>query len=78
MEAAGIDKVKGTLYTVTLQNSPPSVEVYNIDQVAVAWKVETVTVSVDKKAVLEHWKATEGRAVEDGITIKQGKYLRIR
>lgn len=76
LEAAGIDKVKGNIYTVALQNSPPSVEVIDMVKVSMAWKVEHITESVDKKAVIQAWQ--DGGYDLDGLTVKQGKHLRIR
>tara|TARA_Y100000310_G_scaffold140340_1_gene139733 strand:+ start:2284 stop:2817 length:534 start_codon:yes stop_codon:yes gene_type:complete len=43
LEAAGIDKVKGSIYTVALQHSPWSVEVVEPDQVPFAYRRFSLT-----------------------------------
>ncbi len=91
--AAGIDKVKGKLYTVALQNSPPSVEVEDMELVPVRHLVyalaglkhdqvppelmEASVVSVNKKAIMDAYRS-DGVAPGPGLTIKQSKHLRIR
>ena len=71
---AGIDKVKGTIFTVALQNNPLSVkvdesvtlpEIYYIPQPA----------KLDKEALLEDLKA--GKVIP-GAELQQTKSLRIR
>jgi hypothetical protein len=92
MEAAGIEKVKGAIFTVALQNSPPSVEVDYELGVQDRWRTATLRMpslqvtpelldfvtdmAIDKKAVLEAHKAEE--AIGPGLTVKQSKHLRIR
>ena len=90
LEDAGIDKVKGRVYTVALQNSPPSVEVLDVMQCPAVWLRASVTlpylelpeslreqasIIVDKKAALEAWR--DGDA-GDGVAIIQNRHIRIR
>ena len=92
LEAAGVDTVKGSIFTVALQNSPPSVEVDYELGVQDRWRTATLRMpslqvtpalrdfvtemSVDKKAVLEAHKAAED--IGPGLTIRPGRHIRIR
>lgn len=71
----GIDKVKTKLFTVTLQNNPPSVNVLNEDLIGKEWWKTVTTTTLDKKNLLDALKL--GQVIE-GAEIKQGKSLRIR
>jgi DNA-binding transcriptional MerR regulator len=73
MRAAGIDKVKGRLFTLAFQKNPPSVEVTDESLIPSDY-IKTVT-SVDRKLILEALKA--GQAVT-GCEMRQSESLRIR
>lgn len=75
LKVMGIDKVKTKLFTVALQNNPPSVEVLNEDLIPEQYKKSVTTISLIKKDILDALK--EGLFVE-GAIMKQGKSLRIR
>lgn len=75
LKVMGIDKVKTPLFTVALQNNPPSVNILNEDLIPEQYKKSVTTVSVVKKDLLEDLK--QGLIIE-GAEIKQGKSLRIR
>lgn len=71
----GIDKVKTPLFTVALQNNPPSVRFVNEDLIPESYKVRTELVSIPKKMILDDIK--EGKEVA-GVEVVQSKSLRIR
>lgn len=70
-----IDKVKTPLFTVAMQNNPPSVDISNEELIPEKYKKTVTTVSIVKKDLLDALKAGE---VIEGATIKQGRSLRIR
>ena len=92
LEAAGVDTVKGSIFTVKLQSSPPSVEVSSELDVQASWRTATLRMpslqvtpallgfvtemSVDKKAVLEAHKSAED--IGPGLAIRLGRHIRIR
>ena len=60
MQAVGVSEIKdrGGLYAAKIAKNPPSVEVLNADEISNEFvKVEQVS-SIDKKAILKHFKAT--------------------
>ena len=60
MQAVGVSEIKdrGGLYAAKIAKNPPSVEVLNADEISNEFvKVEQVS-SIDKKAILQHFKAT--------------------
>lgn len=60
MKAVGLTEIKdsGGLYTAKVAKNPPSVNVLNADEISSEFvKVEQVS-SIDKKAILQHFKAT--------------------
>lgn len=70
-----IDKVQGELFTVALQNNPPSVNFIDENLIPEKYKEEVVTVKIPKKAILDDIKA--GIEVP-GTEMVQKKSLRIR
>ena len=75
LKVMGIDKVKTPLFTVALQNNPPSVNILDEDLIPEQYKKTVTTTSIVKKDILDALK--DGQVVE-GAEIKQGKSLRIR
>lgn len=84
MEAAGKDKVKGVLCTVSLQANPAKV-VGELDETALAdiyaddtrlVRFVPATFALDRKAVLDAHKA--GEQIPDGLTVEQTTSIRIR
>ncbi len=71
----GIDKVKTPLFTVALQNNPPSVRFIDEALIPEQYKVRTELVSIPKKIILDDIK--KGIEVA-GVEVIQGKSLRIR
>ena len=71
---AGLDKVKTPIFTVAMQNNPPSVNVLDETQIPRNYFIPQDPV-LDKKGILAALK--EGQEVP-GAEIKQGRSLRIR
>jgi hypothetical protein len=84
LELLGRDKIAGTLVTLALQKNPPSLRgEVTPDTLAVLRelapelvRVVPETVSLDRKAILDAWKTTG--ELPDGLTVEQGRSLRIR
>ena len=60
MQAVGLNEIKdkGGLYAAKIAKNPPSVNVLNADEISNEFvKVEQVS-SIDKKAILQHFKET--------------------
>jgi hypothetical protein len=74
-ELWGTDKIKTPTMTVSMQNNPPSVQIADENFVPEQFvTVETIR-KVDKKSLLQALKDGE---MFDGISLKQGRSLRIR
>jgi hypothetical protein len=73
LRRVGLDKVKGNIFTVSLQKNPPSCEVTDESIIPTEY-IKTVT-SIDRKSILDAIKA--GQAVP-GAEIKISESLRIR
>ena len=72
--SAGIDKVKGTLFTISIQNNPLSVNIQDDATVPEKYYIPQPP-KVDKRALLDDLKAG---AVYEGIEMIQTKGVRIR
>lgn len=75
LRVMGIDKVKTPIFTVALQNNPPSVNVIDEDLIPEDYIKIVTTTSISKKDILEDLKLG---LIIPGAEIKQGKSLRIR
>ena len=75
LEVAGIDKVKGELFTVSLQNNAMSLDVNSIDHIPAEFK-RTPEPVVNKRELLKYIKKTG--EIFDGVEVKQTKSIRIR
>lgn len=74
LEKVGMEKVKGDLFTVAIQNNPPSLEVLDELKIDIDYFNYPEPV-LDKKAVLQTLK----RGIKmEGARIKQTRSLRIR
>ena len=74
MEQSGIDRAKDDLFTVALQNSPPSVQVDNESVIPKDyWRYPAP--SVDKRSILDALKSGEEIP---GVSLRQSRSLRIR
>lgn len=72
MLTIGRDKIQGAIFKVSLMVSPPSCEVVNEEEVLKLWKrLIPERWEVDKKAILEAWRA-DG-SVPSGVTIVDDK-----
>jgi gamma-glutamylcyclotransferase (GGCT)/AIG2-like uncharacterized protein YtfP len=77
LESSGQDKVKGKVFTVALQACPPSCDVQDVDAVPKEY-AETVTeIKVDRKAIIDHYKAT-GETVPGCAIVANRRTVRIR
>jgi|SRR5262252_1817579 len=76
MALIGSERIDTARFTVAIRANPPSVEVLDQDQVPEEFRRVVTTVSVDKRAVLEHYKAS-GEIV-DGVEIVRRQRLDIR
>lgn len=74
LEAAGLDKVKGQLFTVAIQNSPMSLNVVDERKIKLDY-FEEQKPKLNRKLLLDALKS--GAEVE-GAEIKQGRHIRIR
>ena len=75
LEVAGIDKVKGELFTVSIQNNPMSLDISKIDQIPDEF-IRTPEPTVNKRELLAYIKETG--EVFEGVKLEQKKSLRIR
>lgn len=74
LEVAGLDKVKRPTLTVSIQNNPPSVEIADESLIPSDYRIPQPD-KIDKKSLLTMLK--DGMEIE-GVSIKQGRGLRIR
>lgn len=75
LEASGIDKVKGQLFTVSLQNNPISLDLSSTEHIPMEFKRIPEPV-VNKRELLKYIKDTG--EIFEGVEVKQTKSLRIR
>lgn len=75
LEVAGIDKVKGELFTVSLQNNPISLDLSTTKYIPDEFKRVPEPI-VNKRELLKHIKET-GEAF-DGVEVRRTKSIRIR
>lgn len=74
MEKVNKTKIKGELFTVNIQNNPPSLKVENTDKIPKSFYIEQEP-TLDKKALKE---AVKNGEVIEGVELKQTRSLRIR
>ena len=72
---AGVDKVKGDMFTVSLQNNPLSLSVSDLSNIPDEF-IRTPEPTVNKRELLAYIKETG--EVFDGVEVEQKKSLRIR
>ena len=78
MLAVGVEQVKQDTITVSVRTNPPSVEVYDPDAVQQDFRrLVPETWQVDKKRILEHFKAT-GEILEGVNIVTDKKRIEIR
>ena len=75
LEGAGIDKVKGNLFTVSLRNNPISLDLSSAEHIPMEFK-RTPEPVVDKRELLKHIKET-GETFE-GVGLKRTRSLIIK
>ena len=76
MQEIGTERIDTARFTIAIRQNPPAVEVVDEDLVPADFKREVITVSVDKRAILEHFKA-EGEIVP-GVEIVRRQRLDVR
>lgn len=74
MEKVNKTKIKGELFTVNIQNNPPSLKVDSADKIPKSFYIEQEP-TLDKKALKE---AVKNGEVIEGVELKQTRSLRIR
>jgi len=74
MEKVNKTKVKGALFTVNIQNNPPSLKVENADNIPKSFYIEQEP-TLDKKALKE---AVKNGEVIEGVALVQTQSVRIR
>jgi len=74
MEKVNKTKVKGALFTVNIQNNPPSLKVENTDKIPKSFYIEQEP-TLDKKALKE---AVKNGEVIEGVALVQTQSVRIR
>lgn len=78
MQSVNVLKIKRDVVTISVRNSPPSVEVSDMTVLPAEFvKVIPETRSPDKRAILTHFKAT-GEIPPGSNVITANKYLEIR
>ena len=75
LEVAGVDKVKGELFTVALQNNPISLDLSTTEHIPDEFKRVPEPI-VNKRELLKHIKDTG--EVFEGVEVKQTRSIRIR
>ena len=75
LEAAGVDKVKGNLFTVSLRNNPFSLDLSSEEHIPMEFK-RTPEPVVNKRELLKHIKET-GETFE-GVGLKRTRSLIIK
>lgn len=74
MEKVNKTKVKGALFTVNIQNNPPSLKVENANKIPKSFYIEQEP-TLDKKALKE---AVKNGEVIEGVALVQTQSVRIR
>lgn len=75
LEVAGIDKVKGELFTVSLQNNAMSLDISRVDLIPNEFK-RTPEPVVNKRELLKYIKETG--EIFEGVEVKRTRSVRIR
>lgn len=75
MQTTNRPRIETARFTLAIRQNPPSVNVLDAAAVPSDYQRTKIDISVDKRAILEHFKAT-GELV-DGIEITRGESLRL-
>ena len=75
LEVAGVDKVKGELFTVALQNNPISLDLSTTEHIPMEFKRVPEPV-VNKRELLKYIKETG--EIFEGVEVRQTRSIRIR
>jgi hypothetical protein len=74
MEMSGVDRAEDDLFTVSIQNNPPRVDVHDPESVPAAFWTTPDPV-LDKRGIMDRLKAGED---VPGASLLQSKGIRIR
>lgn len=77
MEKLGLEKIPTELGSLTITKNPMSVEIENEDEVPSEFKLEVVTIKIDKTAIKNHFKET-GEIVTGTRIVDDKTSLRIK
>ena len=73
----GLEKVKGILFTVSLQDSPPACQIVELAAIPAEYRVVIPeTWRPDARAIIDAWK--ESQVQIPGTEVIQSKHIRIR
>lgn len=75
MELIGRDKIKTELFTVSLQNNPPSVDDYDPQLIPEKYQRKTLVIDLDRQAIKQ---AIQNGESVPGACLKTSKSIRIR
>ena len=77
MQVLGLNKIETELGTISIANSPISVEIVDEDKIPAEYKTIVQTIKVDKKAISDNFKST-GEIIEGVNIITNNTNLRIK
>ena len=77
MNILGIEKIQTELGTISVANSPVSVEIIDVDKIPDEYKKIVTEVTIDKNKIKDNFKAT-GEIVEGVKIVTDNTYLRIK
>lgn len=75
MKSTGIKKIKGTVFTLSIQKNPASVKIINENSIPTLYKEEIISIKVDKNMIKDILK--KGGEIS-GVELHQNESLRIR
>ena len=76
MRAQHKDKIAGDLFTVSIRKGPPKCDIESPDEIPDEYKVLEENIKIDRRKILEHYRAT-GEII-DGVQIHRDEFLSIR
>lgn len=77
MNILGIDKIQTELGTISIANSPLSVEIVDVDKIPDEYKKVVTEINVDKNKIKDNFKST-GEVVDGVMIITNSTYLKIK
>lgn len=77
MEQGSFEKIDTCLGSISIAKSPISVEIVNQEAIPDEYKKTTTTITLDKRAILEHFKET-GEILAGTNIVTDSTYLKIK